>query len=137
MDYTLESHLEGDILVVRILGRLRTMAQGEQMVRRVLSMVQATGAGKLLFDVRGLTERLDLGDMFFHVRQTPRLERYVCRAVLESRDQLDYAKFFEITSANVGQQVTMFFDEDEAMSWLREQRGPQATMPWQRQQRLG
>lgn len=119
MEYTLESRLDGDILRLVITGRVTTKEAARELVERIIRAIAEAGVVRVLFDVRGVTERLDLGDTFFHVREAPRLASPLRKAVLEAPEHAGYARFFQTTAGNAGLDVKTFFAEDAALGWLR------------------
>ncbi len=119
MDFNLEVSLEGDVHVVTFRGQC-TSKNARAITACYFETILGQGCKKVLADIRSLEGRLPLADTYFLMRDLPvdRVPRDIRTAILENRDNHDYAYFLETTAENAGIRFKCFFDRREALFWL-------------------
>lgn len=118
MDYELEYDEERHLILGHVHGVFDT-AVVRRMAVDLAEMVREHECFRLLNDLRDATITGSTPDIY----EMPRTVRDVgvpvrCRRALIVREPVDDFRFLETTSVNVGQQVRVFTDPDEALEWL-------------------
>ena len=120
MDFDITSSQDDDLLIVTFTGQ-STTKNVHAMVTRYFEIVLGSGKRKVLADVRLLKGRLSVVETYDLVRDLPvkPTPTDIKTAILETKEEREYASFLETTSANAGVRFRCFFDPEEALSWLR------------------
>ena len=86
----------------------------------VTALADASGCVRLLLDARAVADRCDIPGIFeFVVREYPAMPGGRRTACLDKAENLVSARFFEHLMQNTGRSYRLFFDEAEALDWLR------------------
>jgi hypothetical protein len=86
----------------------------------VTAQADAFGCGRLLLDARAVADRSDIPSIFeFVVRAYPPSPGGRSTACVDKPENLVSARFFEHLMQNTGRSYRLFFDEAEALDWLR------------------
>lgn len=86
----------------------------------VTALADASGCMRLLLDARAVADRSDIPRIFeFVVRAYPASPGGRRTACLDKPENLVSARFFEHLMQNTGRCYRLFFNESEALGWLR------------------
>lgn len=108
-----------DCLRITVGGSLAA-ANSVDPYQSVTALADASGCARLLLDARGVADRSDIPSIFdFVVRAYPARPGGRRTACLDKPENLVSARFFEHLMQNSGRSYRLFFDESEALNWLR------------------
>lgn len=118
MNFDLSYDSERDVIVGHVTGRVDAALVAE-MSAQLAALMKRTGCHRLLNDLRDA----DLTPSTFDIYSLPRIvdqkgvSRVCRRALVISKGLRDF-DFLETVSANLGQQVRIFTDLEDATAWL-------------------
>ena len=122
MDYNVDIDNKNKVVLCTVRGIL-DWATAQSMSRDVRKRAFELGYG-LLYDVTNLSPGIETFDAYFFPRDTENYEdikhRKVKTAVVYKTDK-DSWKFLETTARNVGMNVVMFCEIEDALKWLSEE----------------
>ncbi len=112
------SNCEGCLRIT--LGGSLSVVDSMDHYQCVTSLADASGCVRLLLDARAVADRSDIPRIFeFVVRAYPACPGGRRTACLDKPENLVSARFFEHLMQNTGRSYRLFFDEAEALAWLR------------------
>lgn len=115
------SHILDDILVFTFSGNYQR-GDEDEILEQYFAAIRANSPKKVLADCRGLVGRQSMADTYFQARDIPP-DYYRFTAVVERAEYKNSAVFQDLAFRNAGHyNLKVFFDYDEALGWLREQR---------------
>ena len=119
MDFDITSLLDRDVLIVTFTGQ-SSEKNAHAITKRYFEIVLASGANKVLADIRPLMGRLSLVDTYSLLRNLPvkPTPTGIKTAILDTKEDRGYANFLETTSVNAGVSIRCFVDREAALSWL-------------------
>lgn len=102
------------------LGGSLSMVDSADHYQCVTAQADASGCVRLLLDACAVADRSDIPRIFeFVVRAYPARPGGRRTACLDKPENLVSARFFEHLMQNTGRCYRLFFDEAEALAWLR------------------
>jgi hypothetical protein len=121
-DFALTQAIRDGVLVVTFTGA-SNRSNAKEMTEGYFRIVLASGAKKVLADIRGLQGRLSEAETYFLLRDLPvkPVPEGIRTAIVESPANRTYAQFLEDTAANAGVHFRTFLDYDKAIAWVAAQ----------------
>jgi len=115
--------LDHDLRVVRVMatGEL-VRAAGERLITEA-RMTAAEAGYDILCDARDVAPNVSLAAWFhlpreLEVLKDPKTARLKAAVLIPRGPLVEDYRFYEAVAANVGLQIRMFFDEEDALQWL-------------------
>jgi hypothetical protein len=119
MDVEIKSDVQDDILVVTFSGQV-TDGNVHALIKRYFEVALGSGLKRILVDLRPLEGRLSLGNTYFVIRELPApVPPDVTTALVENKRFRKNGEFLQVALKNVGINLRLFLDYDEAFAWLR------------------
>lgn len=116
MVWQIETALQADYLIVRVLGNADTQVVGD-IVAGIFRAVEAHDHSKLFLDIRDLKGRPGVLDTFHMVSNYPSTKR-LCTAIVDLPENRNWFEFYETVSVNRGYHNKVFTDVEQAREWL-------------------
>lgn len=118
-------YVNHELKLVKITAAGELLREDGEKIITVARQTAAEHSYNLLYDIRLATSSISFARWFHLPRTLPVFQnsqsRNIAAAVLVSPDDkavIDY-KFYEVVTANLGFKLKIFFDENEALEWLR------------------
>jgi hypothetical protein len=116
--YQISSSLNKDIIEVVITGQV-TQNTFENLLNDADNVLKASGAGKVIWDVRALEGRFAYADVYSRARSYIRHYYDVHNAIVDLPENADFISVNEIRMVNAGVSLKCFPDMDAARTWLK------------------
>jgi len=116
MEWRIETDVQPDHLVIRILGRTCARA-AEEIIAGVFREIASHDHSNLLIDIRGAEGRLGILETFGLVSTYPPM-RELRVAIVDRAENSSWYEFYETVTVNRGYHNKVFTDIDKAIEWL-------------------
>jgi hypothetical protein len=118
MDYLIEIHNKGDYLQVDYAG-LFTLAGAKDCIDRFVEACAEQKCSRVMLDTRKMTGRLGIMDRYKMGRYAIKTKELKIRtAMIGTKIYVLPDRFLENVATNLGVDVKVFLDPDEALKWL-------------------
>lgn len=117
-EYQISSSVNKDIIEVIITGHV-TKSTFENLLNEADNILRASGAGKVIWDVRALEGRFAYVDVYSRARSYTRHYYDVHNAIVDLPGNASFASVYETIVVNAGVSLKCFTDMETARSWLK------------------
>jgi hypothetical protein len=119
MEHTIEIQNKGDYLLVDYTGDF-TLEGAKECIDRYVEACSEQSCARVLLDTRKMTGRLGIMDRYKMGRYAIKTKVQKIRtALIGTKTYVLPDRFLENVATNLGVDVKVFLDPDEALEWLR------------------